>query len=104
MRVNDIYYHEIRPLSQVSGETPIEFRISGQNAMDYLDLKGTQIYVKLKVVNPNGSDITSAKVGPVNLFLQSLFSTTEVTLQNKIIMTCNYNPYHAMIHALLHYG
>ena len=54
--VNDIYYQEIPPLSQVSDETPIEFRISGQNAMDYLDLSGTQIYVKLKVTNPNRSE------------------------------------------------
>lgn len=102
--VNDIYYQEIRPLSQVHSDTPIEFRISGQNAMDYLDMKGTQLYVKLKVTNPTGSDITSKKVGPVNLFLQALFSATEVTIQNKSIMTCNYNPYRAMIHTLLHYG
>ena len=102
--VNDVYYQEVRPLSQISEETPIEFRISGQNAMDYLDLKGTQIYVKLKVKKPNGTNITSKKVGPVNLFLQSLFSTTEVTLQNKAIITCNYNPYIAMIQTLLSYG
>ena len=66
--VNDVYYQEVRPVSQVSEDTPIEFRISGQNAMNYLDLKGTQIYVKLKVINRNGTNITSNKVGPVNLF------------------------------------
>jgi hypothetical protein len=102
--VNDIYYQEIRPLSQVADDTPIEFQISGQNSMDYLDLKGTQIYVKLKVTNPNGTGITSKKVGPVNLFLQALFSTTEVTLQNKAVITCSYNPYNAMIQTLLYYG
>ncbi len=44
------------------------------------------------------------KVGPVNLFLQSLFSTTEVTLQNKVTLICNNNPYIAMLQALLQYG
>lgn len=102
--VNDIYYQEVRALSQVSDDSPIEFRISGQNSMDYLDLKGTQLHVKLKVTNANGTDITSKKVGPVNLFLQALFSATEVTLQNKAIITCNYNPYRAMIHTLMYYG
>lgn len=46
--VSDIYYHEIRPLSQLAGDGPIEFRISGQNSLDYVDLAGSQLYVKLK--------------------------------------------------------
>lgn len=102
--VSDVHYQEIRPLSQVSDDTPIEFQISGQNSMDYLDLRGTQLCVKLKVTNPDGSDITSVKVGPVNLFLQALFSATEVSLQNKAVISSNYNPYNAMIQTLLHSG
>lgn len=35
--VTDVYYDEIRPLSQVSVDSPFEFKISGQNSMDYLD-------------------------------------------------------------------
>ena len=31
-------------------------------------------------------------------------TTTEVTLQNKGIITCNYNPYRAMIETLLNFG
>ena len=72
--------------------------------MDYLDLQGTQLCVKLKVINSDGSNITSAKIGPVNLFLQALFSATEVTLQNKAVISSNYNPYTAMFHALLYNG
>ena len=30
----------------------------------------------------------------MNLFLQALFSTTEVTLQDKAVITCNHNPYY----------
>ena len=43
-------------------------------------------------------------MGPSNLFLQSLFSTTEVTLQNKATITRTYNPYNAMIQVLLNNG
>lgn len=103
--VNETYFQEIRPLSQLSGDTPIEFRISGQNSMDYLDLKGSQLYVKLKVKKANGDKLDATeKTGPANLFLQALFSATEVTLQNKAVITCNNNPHRAMIETLLNYG
>ncbi|MEW8544394.1 MAG: hypothetical protein AB2693_12745, partial [Candidatus Thiodiazotropha sp.] len=102
--VNEIYYEEIRPLSHVSGDAPFEFRINGQNSTDYLDLKNSQFYVKLKVQKADGTDLTNEPVGPANLFLQSLFSATEVTLQSKASITCNYNPYRAYIHTLLNYG
>lgn len=105
--VTDVYYDEIRPLSQVSDDSPFEFKISGQNSMDYLDLRNSQIYVKLKVEKADGTaltDMKAQKVGPANLFLQALFSACEVSLQNKATMSCNYNPYRAYIHTLLNYG
>ena len=54
--VTDIYYEEIRPSSQVSSDGPFEFKISGQNSMYYLDLKNSQIYVRLKVRKSDGTD------------------------------------------------
>ena len=47
---------------------------------------------------------TTDKVNPANLFLYALFSTTEVTLQNKATITCNYNPNRAYIPTILKYG
>jgi hypothetical protein len=103
--VSDVYYEEIRPQSQVIADAPIEFCVNGQNSMDYLDLSGSQLYVKLKVKKADGTNLTSTnKVGPVNLFFQALFSTVEVTLQNKATITCNFNPYRAMIKTLLNFG
>lgn len=102
--VTDVYFEEIRPLSHVSSDGPFEFRINGQNSMDYLDLKISQLYVKLKVQLANGNALTTEKVGPTNLLLQALFSSTEVTLQNKVSITCNYNPYRAYIQTLLNNG
>ena len=65
--VSDIFYQEVRPLSQISGDSLIEFQISGQNIQDYLDLKGTLICVKLKVKKTNGTIMTKReKTGPVN--------------------------------------
>ncbi|MES9883689.1 MAG: hypothetical protein ABW185_22790 [Sedimenticola sp.] len=103
--VSDATFQEIRPLSQLSGDVPIEFRISAANSLDYLDLNGSMLYVKLKLTKSDGSNLeVTDKVGPVNLFLQSLFQTTEVTLQNKITSICNHNPYIAMIQSLLKNG
>ena len=102
--VNEIYYEEIRPLSAVSGDGPYEFRVNGQHSSDYLDFKNCQLYVRLKVQKADGSDLSAEHVGPANLFLQSLFSATEVSLQNKASITNNYNPYRAYIQTLLSYG
>lgn len=44
------------------------------------------------------------KVSPVNLFLPSLFSIAEMTLQNKVTTICNRYPYIAIIQTLLNYG
>ena len=85
--LQDAYFAEIRPLSQISNGVPLEFRIAASNTLDYLDLSGSQLYVKLKVTKSDGTDLdSSSKVGPVNLFLQSLFSTVKVTLQNNTDM------------------
>lgn len=70
--------------------------------MDYLDLKNSQIYVKVK--KHDGSNLSTEKVGPANLFLHCLFSSVEVTLQNKASFSCNYYPYRAYIQTLLNYG
>lgn len=58
--------------------------------MDYIDLKNSQVYVKLKVKKADGTaltDIQVEKVGPVDMFQQALFSMIEVTLQNKATFT-----------------
>ena len=32
-------FHQARPVSQLTNDSPIEFNISGQNGMDYIGLK-----------------------------------------------------------------
>ena len=103
--VQDAYFAEIRPLSQISNDVPLEFRIAASDTLDYLDLHGSPLYVKLKVTKSDGNSLDgSSKVGPVNLFLQSLFSKVEVTLQSKVTLTCTRNPYRSLIKMLLNFG
>ena len=104
--VDDMFYQDCRSISQISGQSPIEFHLSGQNGMEYLDLSRSRLYVKLKIINSDGTTLTSnEKVGPVNLLLQSLWSQIDVTLQGKLITsTNNHYPYKAMIQTLLNFG
>ena len=104
--VSGAYMQEIRPISTLtSDDSPCEFRVATSNSLDYLDLKNSLLYAKVKIVKSDGKPLeVGDKVGPVNLFLQSLFSTTEVTLQNKWTMICNNNPFTAMINELLKSG
>ena len=44
--VQDAYSAEIRPLSQISNEVPLEFKIAASNTLDYIDLASSQLYVK----------------------------------------------------------
>jgi hypothetical protein len=37
--VQKLTFHQARPVSQLTNDSPIEFNISGQNGMDYIDLK-----------------------------------------------------------------
>jgi len=71
---------EYHPLSTVTDGSPIEFDVSGTGD-DYLDFANTLLHVKAKVVRDNGEDLAAdALVGPVNLFLNSLFSQVDISL------------------------
>ena len=96
---------EYHPISTISDGGPIEFFISGSSD-EYMDLNQTQLYIQAKITKADGTDLTDAdQVGPVNLFLQSLFNQVDVSLNDRLISpsTPTY-PYRAMIETLLSYG
>ncbi|GFV41636.1 uncharacterized protein TNCV_3627871 [Trichonephila clavipes] len=67
--------------SNVFDNAPVEFHISG-SAEDYIDLSQTQLYVKAKIVKVDNTPITKDDtIGPVNLFLHSLFSPSRCILK-----------------------
>jgi len=94
---------EYHPLSTLADESPIEFEVNGSGE-DYIDYANTYLHVRAKITQADGTDIANnAPVGPVNLFLHSLFS--QVSLNGtQITPSMNTYPYRAMIETLLSYG
>ncbi|CAH3044872.1 unnamed protein product [Porites lobata] len=96
---------EYHPISNITDSGPIEFCVSGTGD-EYLDLARTQLFVKAKITKANGTAIDAdTQVGPVNLFLHSLFPQVDVSLNERLISpSTNTYPYRAMIETLLNYG
>ncbi|GFY10147.1 uncharacterized protein TNCV_360141 [Trichonephila clavipes] len=82
--IQDGQWKQFHPLSNVFDNAPLEFHISG-SAEDYIDLSQTQLYVKAKIVKVDNTPITEDDtIGPVNLFLHSLFSQIDVSLNDRV--------------------
>ncbi|GFW21813.1 uncharacterized protein F54H12.2 [Trichonephila clavipes] len=99
------HWVQFHPIANVSDGEPIEFVISGSGE-EYLDLSQTQLYVRAKILKSDGKLITEEnKVGPVNLFLHSLFSQVDISLNERIISSSsNTYAYRAIIETLLNHG
>jgi len=104
--VENIRMENVRPTSTISDSSPILFDISGQNGLEYLDLFNSQMHVTLRVLHDENSVLTAWEdIYPVNLFLQSLFSQIDVSIQGKAFATTSgYYPYKAYIQTMLRYG
>ncbi|XP_019617759.1 PREDICTED: uncharacterized protein F54H12.2-like [Branchiostoma belcheri] len=96
---------EYHPVASLAESSPIEFDIPGAGE-EFTDLSQTQLYVRAKIVRPNGADLPGdAKVGPVNLWLHSLFQQVDVSLGGKLITDAtNCYPYRAYLETLLNFG
>ena len=69
---------EYNPIASIADGSPIEFNVSG-SGQDHLDAANTQLYVKAKITQADGTNIAGdAAVGPVNLLLHPLFSDIDV--------------------------
>ena len=96
---------EYHPVTTVTDGSLIEFAVSGSGD-DYVDFANTMLHVKAKVTHGNDTDLAAdSAVGPVNLFLHSLFSQVDISLNGTLITSSTNNyPYRAMIETLLSYG
>ncbi|GFW52979.1 uncharacterized protein F54H12.2 [Trichonephila clavipes] len=103
--IQDGQWKQFHPLSNVFDKAPVEFHISG-SAEDYIDLIQTQLYVKAKIVKVDNTPITKDDtIGPVNLFLHSLFSQVDVSLNDRVVSnSSNTYPYRSYIETLLNHG
>ena len=93
---------EYHPLSNITDSGTIEFNISGSGE-EYLDLAKTLLFLKAKITKANSTALELHEpVGPVNLFLHSLFSQVDVFLNERLIsLSTNTYRYHVMIKTLL---
>jgi hypothetical protein len=96
---------EFNPVATIADGTPIEFMVTG-SGQDYIDLANTQVYVKAQLVQGNNAPIDhNHHVGPVNLFLQSLFTEVDVKLNDTTVSSTNNTyAYRSYLETLLSYG
>ena len=75
MSVDAGNYVEFTPISSIVDSSSIEFNVLGAGS-EYLDLSNSLLCVKAAITKEDGTAIEAAShVGPVNLFLHSLFSS-----------------------------
>jgi len=96
---------EYNPISSIADGTAIEFSVGG-SGQDYIDLANTQLYVRAQLVKRNNNPIdNNDHVGPVNLFMHSLFSEIDLKLNDTLVSSTNNTyPYRAYLETLLSYG
>ena len=99
------YWEQKGLTSTLTDQGPYEFAVSGAGD-DYIDLFNTYLFVEAQIVNTDGSNLEpDTDVGPVDLWMHSLFSDVSVSLNEKLVSppTSMY-PYRAYIETLLSYG
>ena len=96
---------EYHPITTLTDSSPIEFDIPSSGE-DYVDFANSYLHVKAKIVKANGADLAADDVvAPTNLWLHSLFSQVDISLNGtQITASTNTYPYRAMIETLLSYG
>ncbi|GFT28247.1 uncharacterized protein F54H12.2 [Trichonephila clavipes] len=98
---------QFHPITNVTDGGSIEFLTPGSGDA-YLDLSQTQLHVRAKIFKRDGKVITDEnKIGPVNLFLHSLFSQVDVCLNERTVSPLeiiHIYPYRAIIETLSNHG
>ena len=91
--------------SALTDQGPYEFDVSGAGD-DYIDLAYTYLFLEAHIVDDDDTALDGgADVGPVNLWMYSLFSDVSVSLnENLVSPPTSLYPYRAYIEILLSYG
>ena len=97
-------YIEVPPISAITATGPIEFFIASSGE-DYTDLNNTLLYVRLKIVKPDGGDIgDDTPVGLINYPGATIFSQIDISLGDRLIsQSSNAYPYRSIIECLVNY-
>ena len=96
------YYEDVRPISQYHGLNPLSFELNLQGDV-YTDLSRCKLYLKVRVLKPDGSKLGSDDpVSPVNLLFHALFSEIDVRMNGSLVHSAGMYPYIAYFHCLLY--
>ena len=109
--IDNVRWVDISPTNSFSEGMPLEFTIHA-NPTSYIDLGRSMLYVQAKVLLEDGTSLPDvpigpsipdkAKVGPVNLWLHSMFTQVDVYLQQKLVTSSStLYPYKAYIDTIL---
>ena len=96
----------------------MEFTVSGAGHQ-YVDLQNTKLFVKAKIFKEDGTDLPSllkdengalteanindgTSVGPVNLWLHSLFGQVDLLMQQKVVDCSHLYPYRSYFETLIY--
>jgi hypothetical protein len=99
------YWEQKGLTSTLTDQGPYEFVVSGTGE-DYIDLANTYLFVEAQITKTDGSALNvDSDVGPVNLWMHSLFSDVSVSINEKLVFppTSMYS-YRAYLETLLSYG
>ena len=101
-----IQYVDYKPSSSLSSGGSLSFTIPSTGSQ-YINLKKTYLYLKVRVVNGDGSILQlGTAVAPINLTLHSLFNQVDVLLQQQLVSSTGSQTYgyKAYIETVLDYG
>ena len=103
--MQDGQWTEHYPISALNNTAPIEFIIPPQTEK-WTDLNQSYIYIKFKVLQPDGTDLGGGtETSTVNNLFHSLFNNIDLYLNNKLISSSTDTyPYRAYIENLLSYN
>ena len=83
--IENVEWIDYRPVSQLTRGAAIDFNVPG-NGLNYIDLKSTKLYIKVRILRPDGTKVmASDKVGFINTPLSSLFRQADVCLNQQVI-------------------
>jgi hypothetical protein len=81
--IDNSYWHVAHPVSTLTSDGPYQFNIAA--GPEYLHLAKNYLYIKLKIVQPTGANITAThSVAPINLLGQTLFKQVKVGVNGKL--------------------
>ena len=81
--VDHSYWYAAHPANTITSDGPYQFNISA--GPDYLHLSKNYLYLKLKIVTPEGEPLKATdKVGPINLLAKTFFKQVKVGINGKL--------------------